>query len=639
MRFWGILSISRPRTAMVRAILACILLVGLGCAAISEDEVGKALQNDLKKSHLSLEEMTRLRQMKPLLDYPNIMFWRPQKVGSSTILSLLVSFGYRYNILQRRRSIGANFICRKIASCAYADMESNGAKPKATRGKWGEEGAGLDDMGTERFLDTLKHYIGGGNWPMLRADGSVAPTKKSSRGPKQHTQERLSEYIGPYHVSTDHNMCFLDQDIIKNYLPCAFVQLDQASELGSEQPTKRALRAPLLQATNTSTSTTRLLEQTRQQKPQVKELFAVRHPMKRIISIYYFWGELFKVKYHRERNKKGLSDGERGSIRIGGEAGGAQTRGLWDSLSKRHKKHDDVQGYAGSLFRYHGNESTVPSDAIAEEFAERVILFHGMPGPSATSAAFAQSAAGTAEVVMGDRIMTVVVERMVESLVVSRHYLGWSLADVVVVSPRKALSQHPGYDKWPTAVVDRLRRKLENAGEFKVYDAANSKLDQRIVNLEAGGKVSVTAEVEVLKALQARVGPLCLSTPYLHLYRAWMSGKAGVDGGVFARKPDWVLPLHYSDNKLRDSDQYYSDEGHTFDFNRDKIISYDLCGACESHAIMSGFPDDALHSTGGIRSAADAKDLVKRGTLLKDLRRKDVQGNPHFKHCPVGVTM
>ena len=34
---------------------------------------------------------------------PGIMFWRPQKVGSSTILSILVSYGFRYNAIPRRK--------------------------------------------------------------------------------------------------------------------------------------------------------------------------------------------------------------------------------------------------------------------------------------------------------------------------------------------------------------------------------------------------------------------------------------------------------------------------------------------------------------------------------------------------------
>ena len=102
---------------------------------------------------------------------------------------------------------------------------------------------------------------------------------------------------------------------------------------------------------------------------------------------------------------------------------------------------------------------------------------------------------------------------------------------------------------------------------------------------------------------------------------------------------DWVLPLHYSDNKLRDSDNYFSDEGHTFDYNRDKIISYDVCGACESHAIMMSLPANTLLSAGGISSKADALKLMMKAKLLKDLQSQEVDGNPHFKHCPVGLTL
>ena len=438
-------------------------------ATVREDELEETLVRASR--HITVDEVRRLRHLQPLIDYPNIMFWRPQKVGSSTILSLLISFGYRYNILQRRRSIGSNFICRKIASCAYADMETNGgAAFNRTRGN--EGGAGLGDMGMDRFVQTLKTYIAGSNWPMLRGDGSIAPTKKLSRGSKQFIQERLSEYLGPYHISSDHNMCFLDEDIIQSYLPCAFVQLDQGKELHADmgqREGRKALRAPLLTAESNDLSR-HLIASTREQKKEVRELFAVRHPLKRIISVYYFWGELYRVKNLREKKKKGgKGAGDEGRIRIGSVG---KQRTLWDGLATRHSKARgdmDDEGYNGNLFRYHGNESTVPSDAIAEEFAQRVFLSHGMPGPSATSAAFAQSPAGAVKVIEGDRIMTVVAERMTESLVVARHYLGWSLADVVVVSPRKALSQHPGYDKWPVAVVDKLRRKLENIGEYSVY--------------------------------------------------------------------------------------------------------------------------------------------------------------------------
>ena len=37
--------------------------------------------------------------------YNQIMFWRPQKVGSSTIVSLFVSYAYRYNFIQKRKGV------------------------------------------------------------------------------------------------------------------------------------------------------------------------------------------------------------------------------------------------------------------------------------------------------------------------------------------------------------------------------------------------------------------------------------------------------------------------------------------------------------------------------------------------------
>ena len=59
--------------------------------------------NGFSRRSLSWEESSEakmLMNLKPLLpDHPHIMYWRPQKVGSSTILSILVSFAYRYVLL------------------------------------------------------------------------------------------------------------------------------------------------------------------------------------------------------------------------------------------------------------------------------------------------------------------------------------------------------------------------------------------------------------------------------------------------------------------------------------------------------------------------------------------------------------
>ena len=52
------------------------------------------------------------------INYNNtyIMFWRPQKVGSSTIVMLLLSYFYRNNIIQKRRGF-SNSLCVKMIKC------------------------------------------------------------------------------------------------------------------------------------------------------------------------------------------------------------------------------------------------------------------------------------------------------------------------------------------------------------------------------------------------------------------------------------------------------------------------------------------------------------------------------------------
>ena len=67
----------------------------------------RLLANDVEGIEL---EIHRLNSLKPLKKASNIMFWRPQKVGSSTLLSLLVSYGYRFNMIPRRKGFIIYFI-------------------------------------------------------------------------------------------------------------------------------------------------------------------------------------------------------------------------------------------------------------------------------------------------------------------------------------------------------------------------------------------------------------------------------------------------------------------------------------------------------------------------------------------------
>ena len=158
----------------------------------------------------------------------------------------------------------------------------------------------------------------------------------------------------------------------------------------------------------------------------------------------------------------------------------------------------------GTIFTYHGNESSVPPEKIAMAYAKKMPYSAGMPGPSFTWSAFANSANSAIDVMRTDRIMTIVTERLDESLVAARHYLGWSLADVVITHPRKALSTHPKYTTWPPAVIEAMQGFLQRTGEIAVYTEANKQLDVRIKKLKAKG-IDFDGDLQTLKVLKTRV--------------------------------------------------------------------------------------------------------------------------------------
>ena len=101
-------------------------------------------------------------------------------------------------------------------------------------------------------------------------------------------------------------------------------------------------------------------------------------------------------------------------------------------------------------------------------------------------------------------MMTIITERMEESLVVASYYLEWSLADIVVTAARKALSTHPKHTQWPPAAIEKIRSSLRSWGEDDVYDAANTKLNERIQDLTVKG-ANITADIESLRIMKARV--------------------------------------------------------------------------------------------------------------------------------------
>lgn len=133
----------------------------------------------------------------------------------------------------------------------------------------------------------------------------------------------------------------------------------------------------------------------------------------------------------------------------------------------------------GSLFRYHGDESTVPPFDIAISYARHLPYRPGMPGPSYTWSAYGRSPKEAidgfdellSDVIQSQQeslfdkisslnllwnphemnelksqkvphILPVITERLDESLIVLSEHLKWSIADMVNVMTRKVLLFH-----------------------------------------------------------------------------------------------------------------------------------------------------------------------------------------------------
>ena len=207
-----------------------------------------------KKLESTEKERKRLLKLKPLLESPNIMFWRPQKVGSSTVLSLLVSYGYRYNALPRRKA-SMNSFCRHIAECVLEEIDKSGSKK----------------FNQKAFLESYKK-------------GQILGSGKLNTRPQEAEKERLSREI-PFQISLTHELCNMPHKLIDKGLSCAFSSNDK-----------------------------------RKRQP-VKEIFLVREPLARALSVYYFWGELFKLK----AKTKGHTE-KGGGARLGGVMGGKEQR-------------------------------------------------------------------------------------------------------------------------------------------------------------------------------------------------------------------------------------------------------------------------------------------------------------------------
>ena len=334
-----------------------------------------------------------------------IMFWRPQKVGSSTILSILVSYGYRFNAITRRKSPVVNSLCIKMAKCALHVMYTSGSQVTSDISL---------DVKREKYLT---QYIGRRSG---ESGSSLPPVRTGSLIPEMNAEAQS------YKISTSHQVCSLQSSIVKESMKCIFSKNSKGKgKLNSSAPTGLY-------------------------DIDVKELFVVRDPLSRAISIYYFWGELYrmhrntKVRSRRKKDKRQLlsaaSEGEAENVLTGevnyispgmiGEMSDLEFEKLSNIYDQNENnmenksEHENTNGHpdndkfmdistdeshrvlaasasgkskriqlgqsgvaqeiVGSLFNYHGNESTAPNEKFALAFASSLPYKSGLPGPSYT---------------------------------------------------------------------------------------------------------------------------------------------------------------------------------------------------------------------------------------------------------------
>jgi len=479
-------------------------------------------------------EIDMFKSMKPLIDKaPSIMFWRPQKVGSSTIVGILASYGFRFNSLPRYKS-SSNHFCKMMRIC--------GENITVPPGK-------------------MVLYKG------VNSDITIGTSRQRN---KTKAADRLANEI-PFRISLGHEICNMDSKLMHKKLQCSF------------------------------------------NRP-VKEVLLVREPVARAVSAYYFWGELFKMQYIRKHNKPD-SIIDVSKVRLGGVRGNDTS--TTESLARTT--------YSGK-FTYHGEESTVPPEDLAISFAKNLPFTTGMPGPSYTWSLFANSLKDALRILQQpERLMTLVTERLDESLVVMMHYLNteyvgtdvvgtradWGLADLVYVTRRKSLSTHPKATKWPASAVRIIDTSLHDKGEFAVFEEANQALDTRISDLTRRG-VDIRQQVQTLGQLRERVSEMCFTNEYLNRYKKYLQAEG--------------LQAHQSANKLRDVEDRYSEAGHEFSINREILYSFDVCGNCEAHAILVSLEHDL-----GSKPSANT---IMTATVLKDLSNDHRAGRLQLQKCP-----
>eukprot|EP01036_Dinobryon_divergens_P028958 gene28958-37993_t len=343
----------------------------------------------------------------------------------------------------------------------------------------------------------------------------------------------------------------------------------------------------------------------------IKELFLVREPLSRAISVYYFWGELFKLRASKRQMHGRQMLGDEGNttayvdVVIDSDDDFDYAEESQASSSTFFRRQLNLLGQTGStspidgrMFKYHGDENTVPPLDLAMKFALSLPYRAGMPGPSYSWSAFADNVVDALEIIRSDRMVSLVIEKLDESLV--------------------AQSSHPKYSQWPEVAVAQLTKQLTSHKEFQIYEAAVEKLASRMEAMKKAG-IDLDARIALLRSLRIRVTEICSNKERMNVYRQMLQ--------------DQGFTQHPARNKLRDVSNDLANEGHLFSFNKEILGSFDVCGGCEAHALMHSLPN---------RTSSHPEESPDLSSLFTTLSLKDVllkeprltSENANFRRCP-----
>lgn len=112
----------------------------------------------------------------------------------------------------------------------------------------------------------------------------------------------------------------------------------------------------------------------------------------------------------------------------------------------------------------------------------------------------------------------------------------------------------------------------------------------------------------MLVEMRNSVTQLCMQDEFLIKYRDF------IDKLGFPKHPQG------SSNHLRDTEDKYGSEGHSFSINREILYSYDLCGSCEAHAILFDVQKNSVP--------------VSKARKLAELTDSEREENVNFAKCP-----